>query len=93
MLKPNPTADIPVPSRPTNSTRFRPNHSESDARPHHTAVKNCAKVNAEARQPAWNDNVESGKDGSKDLSWKYMYDRSEVKVSGSDRRASTSIAS
>jgi hypothetical protein len=65
---PNPTAEIPVPNSPTSKTFFLPMISLSAALPHAIAVKNWAKVNADARAPACQDIVEAGSDGSKDWS-------------------------
>ena len=65
---PKPTELMPVPSRPTSSTRFLPPHRESLIRPHKTAVMNCANVKQPCRMPTWEEMAESCREGSKERS-------------------------
>jgi hypothetical protein len=66
---PNPSAEIMVPIKPIMSTVLRPTFSESAALPHAIAVTNWVTVNAACIIPACAAMVESGREGSKFLSW------------------------
>jgi hypothetical protein len=67
--KPKPSAEIIVPISPIMRTVLRPMRSESAALPQAIAVMNCVTVNAACIMPACAEMVESGRDGSKFLSW------------------------
>lgn len=67
-------ADIQDVVSPIIRTSLLPPKSQSATRPHSSPVQTCAAVFAPMSRPACVEIAASEADGSKNRSWKYMYD-------------------